>query len=291
MTTHDTNFTIPAWGKYESPSCFHRLEHHCADVAACFESLIADDVLGSRFARAAGQGAALNPVTSSRLAVIAFLHDFAKLNAGFQFKVRDRKGLPPDPPPKTGHIDEAFYCFHQPEICERIGFGEMVDEWGDGIEVLMLGALSHHGRPPRPAHSGAGPKAIWEPFAGYHPRATATLLRDRVHAWFSNAFLPGPPLPRAPALAHLFAGTVALADQIGSDRENHFPFEPHADPDYIGRARRQAKRAIEARGLYRADWPTKSKPADFKSLFGHAEPRPLQSAVENAPLDRPLLIL
>ena len=27
---------MDAWGKYESPDCFHRLEHHCADVAACF---------------------------------------------------------------------------------------------------------------------------------------------------------------------------------------------------------------------------------------------------------------
>ena len=42
---------LPAWGKYDyrdGNETFHRLEHHCADVAACFETLIADRVLAVR---------------------------------------------------------------------------------------------------------------------------------------------------------------------------------------------------------------------------------------------------
>ena len=39
-----------AWGKFdESSGCFHRLEHHCADVAACFEAVLRDPVLRARF--------------------------------------------------------------------------------------------------------------------------------------------------------------------------------------------------------------------------------------------------
>ena len=99
---------LDAWGKYESPDRFHRLEHHCADVAACFETLLRDPVLRDRFERAAGD-AGLCSVIESRLAVIAFLHDFGKLNAGFQFKVRQNHELPSGKRPrKAGHIHEAL---------------------------------------------------------------------------------------------------------------------------------------------------------------------------------------
>ena len=125
--------SVPAWGKYESPGRYHRLEHHCADVAACFEVLLREPVVRARFARAAGEGG-LCGVMEGRLAVIAFLHDFAKLNAGFQFKVRDPLELPPDRPPKMGHIGEAFFCVEQAEICEALGFPQMVDAWGPGLE-------------------------------------------------------------------------------------------------------------------------------------------------------------
>ena len=286
--------TLAAWGKFDSdeaPGAFHRLEHHCADVAACFEALIADDVLALRFARAAGRDRPLDTVTSARLAVVAFLHDFAKLNAGFQFKVRDPGALPPNPPPRMSHIVEAFYCIEQPDMCEALGLYDLLAEWGEGLNALLLGALSHHGRPPRPPHGGSGPRSIWEPFGGYDPVASASLLRKRAEAWFPRAFEHGPTLPANPALAHLFAGVVALADQIGSDRERHFPFEPRADPDYIDRARRQAREALAGRGLQRADWRAAAAGADFHTMFGHPAPRPLQAAVADAPLDTPLLIL
>ncbi len=230
----------------------------------------------------------------ARLTVVAFFHDFGKLNAGFQFKVRDRGALPPNPPPKMGHIKEAFYCVAQPDMCERLGFFGMLAEWGDGLEPLLRGALSHHGRPPRLDGVETGPRSIWEPFGGYVPAAAAELLQQRARDWFPDAFKSGPPLPDNPAIAHLFAGTVALADQIGSDRgdkEHQFPFEPDPDPDYILRARDRATKAIRARGLQRAEWLAEAVAPDFRTLFGYAAPRPLQTAVQEAPLDASLLIL
>ena len=286
---------VDAWGKYESPDCFHRLEHHCADVAACFEALLRDPVLRNRFERAAGD-ADFCAVTEARLTVIAFLHDFGKLNAGFQFKVRDRNALPPGAPPrKVGHIGEALLCCEQDDVCEALGLFDMCRDWGEeGFESLLLAALAHHGRPAtRPSRTGGGPPELWRPFAGYDPLATAKLLRDRSHAWFPKAFEKGPPLPDSPALAHLFAGTVALADQVGSNQEL-FEFEPSPDPNYIHHARKQAEKALRRTGFRRAERPARAKPSDFRSLFGHKgheEPRPLQKVVEEAPLDRPLLIL
>ena len=194
---------LDAWGKYDSPSCFHRLEHHCADVAACFEALLRDPVLRDRFERAAGD-AGLCPVIESRLTVIAFLHDFGKLNAGFQLKVRDgeasSRGKRPRP---AGHISEALWCCEQEEVCGALGLLDMDRTWGEGFVPLLLAALAHHGRPAkRPTRSGSGPPELWEWCAGYDPLATASLLGERSRAWFPTAFsAAGPLLPDSPAHA------------------------------------------------------------------------------------------
>ena len=204
---------MEAWGKFdESSGRLHRLEHHCADVAACFEALLRDPVLRARFGQAAG--ADDTDTTAARLTFLAFLHDFGKLNVGFQFKVRRRESeLPRRGPRPAGHVAEALLCFDQSDICELLGLHEIVGQWGDGVVSLLYAALAHHGRPARrPTHSGSGPPELWKPFAGYDPRATAKLLSERGRAWFPGAFAPGPRLRDTPALAHLFAGIVALAD-------------------------------------------------------------------------------
>ena len=280
----------PAWGKFRSITEFHRLEHHCADVAACFEALLRDGVLRERFVRATGTGD-ISRVAESRLTVLAFLHDMGKLNCGFQFKVFDREALPPGAPPRAGHCgSEVFWCFQQEHICEAIGLYAMFDTWGEGFEPLFLASLAHHGRPPLQPRSGDGPPPLWEPFAGYDPQAAATVLGERIRSWFPDAFGSGPPLVDSAALAHLFAGIVALADQTAS-AEEFFCFQPESDPTYILKAREQAERAVERRQLRRAGWPVRTAPTRFQDLFDHSEPRPLQSAVQDAPLDRPLVIL
>ncbi|WP_446831618.1 CRISPR-associated helicase Cas3' [Candidatus Foliamicus sp.] len=284
---------IAAWGKFddENPRGFHRLEHHCADVAACFEALVSEPVVAARFARAAGVYEKLDEVTISRLTVLAFLHDFAKLNAGFQFKVFDRENLPPHPPRPAGHVSEAYFAVQQKEICEALGFFEFYESWGKGINDLLCAALAHHGRPALKKGDGSGPSELWKTYSGYNPLDTAKLLRDRIREWFPQALEAGPKLPTCRALAHLFAGTVALADQIGSDEENHFPFQPEIEPNYIDRARSQACKALQARGLKRASWRDQTYCPDFQTMFGHARPRPIQQELMNAPLDDSLLIL
>ena len=278
-----------AWGKFEESSGqFHHLEHHCADVAACFTTLLTDPVLRNRFEQAVGRR--LDRVTEARLEVLAFLHDFAKLNAGFQFKVHEHNGLPsPGRPPRAGHVKEALLCFRQEPMCEAVGLSAMYNTWGEGFMPLLLASLAHHGRPAASRHqSGAGPPALWKPYAGYDPLAAAKQFGERVRLWFSEAFVDGPPLPESPALAHLFAGTVALADQIGS-AETQFAFVP--DPDYIEQARQRAERAVKTRLLRRKDWATRAPSVAFADLFDHPEPRPLQAAVADAPTTCPLLIL
>ena len=278
---------MDAWGKFESPEKFHRLEHHCADVAACFEALVKDPVLQARFATASGPDG-FSTTTAARLTVLAFLHDFGKLNAGFQFKVRDRNEFP-GAPVRSHHVGVALLAPNK--ICEALGLFEIYHAWGHAVDPLLHAALSHHGRPARKsALSGRGPQDIWNSYAGYDPGATAALLRERIRSWFPTAFENGPCLPDTPQLAHLFAGVVALADQIGSD-DGFFRFEPSADPRYIDRARRIAELAVEQKGFRRRHRPLRTVASDVRTLFAFDNPRPLQTAVSKAPVECPLLFL
>ena len=282
---------MDAWGKFDQATGrFHRLEHHCADVAACFEALLREPVLRSRFARAAGV-AALDSTTTARLTYIAYLHDFGKLNAGFQFKVPRPAGVAGRRPRPAGHIGEALLCAEQDDLFELLGLDHVLSAWGNGAGTLLCAALAHHGRPAqRLSRTGQGPPELWKPFAGYEPRTTAKLLYKRGRSWFPEAFKPGPSLTDTPALAHLFAGIVTLADQLGSDEEA-FEFEPDPDPLYIERARRIAAKTVASKGFVRSAWPRDAPAADVRSLFDYSEPRPLQQATASAPLDSPLLIL
>ena len=282
------NSRVDAWGKFDEGR-IHRLEHHCADVAACFETLLREPVLRARFVQAAG-AAGFTDSTAARLAYIAFLHDFGKLNTGFQCKVR-RNELPHRGPRPAGHVAEALLCFDQPQICALLGLDDIMGQWGAGVVPLVYAMLAHHGRPAsRPTRSGSGPPELWKPFGSYDPRATAKLLRQLGRSWFPDAFADGPPLSDAPALAHLFAGVVALADQLGSD-EKFFVYEPERDPHYIERARRIAAESIANKGFRRFGWSAGAAVAKVGSLFDHQAPRPSQRAISSAPLDSPLLIL
>ena len=171
------------WGKYDDESsASHRLEHHCADVAACFETLLDDSVLRNRFANAVGW-ADLDHVTRTRLAVLAFFHDFGKLNTGFQFQVVEgRSGAPK----KADHLKAALWACKHDRVLGALGLPELAASWGlDGLEQLLAATLAHHGRPARlPNTSGKGPPDIWQPFAEYDPLETARRLNKLSREWF-----------------------------------------------------------------------------------------------------------
>ena len=139
---------------------------------------------------------------------------------------------------------------------------------------------------------GEGPPEIWWPVEGYDydPIAAGQKLFQRAWAWFPDAFGQGPELPSNPALAHLFAGVVAIADQIGSNEELFRP-DPDLDPKYIDRARCRAVKAVRRLGFARSRWVPRAKRPDFQILFPEWSPRPLQTAVAEAALESPLLIL
>ena len=278
------------WGKYEEGKGIHRLEHHCADVAACFEALVRSPVLQNRL-KCAARECWINNVTLARLAVIVFLHDLGKINAGFQFKLfPDQDGFRGS---KFGHLVEALYGIQRPDICDALGLVGLMKNWGRALEPLFFASLSHHGRPVSfPNRTGTGPAEIWKPRVGsdYDPVVAARTLRGCVEEWIPEAFQEGPELPESSAFHHLFAGVVALADQIGSNTE-FFGYVSTSDPGYMNRARESAERAVEQLRFRRSTWPALATGTRFQDLFDHSEPRPIQQAVIDASNDCRLLIL
>ena len=280
----------PAWGKInpDCPSNFHRLEYHCADVAACFELLLEQPNIERRMAMAAGVSS-LCSVTKSRLAVITFLHDLGKINTGFQFKVR-KKSLSDSAPPKMGHIQESWLLCGREDFHAELGLEELV-EWGEEeLCELLCAAWSHHGRPFNPSEGVYRDPSIWKPFDGYQPLLAARSIGLCIREWFPKAFESGPKLPAEPAFVHLFAGFVALVDQIGSATE-FFPFQSKEQPDYIETARNNAKEALLKRKLLREDLRTDSSSGEFRDIFGYEQQRPIQSKVSEVSLNSRLLIL
>ena len=276
------------WGKYRrNTGETHRLEHHCADVAACFEALLAEPGVRRRFDSAVG-GSGLDRTTAARLTVLAFLHDFGKANTGFQYSVGERQR---GAPTQVGHIRASVFAFRRPDVLDALGLPELAESWGQGaFEDLLCAVLAHHGYPATTPSASKGPDDIWLPFAGYDPLAACRRLSACSRRWFPEAFEKGSGLPATPAMAHLFAGTMVLADQIGSN-EDLFRSAAAFDANYIDRARRRARRAVRRVGATREEWRSSMPPAGFRTLFGHPSPRPLQKAVAEAPLDCPLLIL
>lgn len=162
MKGHPTTF----WAKLRrDPAAenaeWHSVEHHCGDVAACFEMLLNQPVIAVRLARLAGLSK-LDAIQRSRLCVFAALHDLGKCNSGFQ----RRRDLPRGDPRTAGHTAEVCALLDvQNEDSDRLGAAlgvERLISWfesDDAFYELFLATLSHHGRPlaVSPARAGIDP--------------------------------------------------------------------------------------------------------------------------------------
>ncbi|CAO3382442.1 CRISPR-associated helicase Cas3' [Azospirillum argentinense] len=285
------------WGKTgDQTGDFHHLAHHCADIAACFEAIIALPVVRSRMEAAGGGPLSLR--NQARLTAIAFLHDVGKLHPGFQ-----AKGWPSDgrarhePPPRHGHLAEGMALLMRQgpkRLWQALGLCDAA--WWDDAYPFILASLAHHGRPLNAVPMIAG----WDPCvlsdATYDPAEGARIMGAALRAWFPDAFSgdgdgDGDGPPTAPRLQHLFAGLVALADWLGSDTR-FFRFEKDFRDDYIVTARARAGEAVSRIRLDIASLRRLSaERAGFEAITGFATPAPHQRAVAEVPADRRLTIL
>lgn len=289
---------IVAWGKLSREnSDEHPLLDHMTDVAACFLALA--ECSGVRRALEDTAGRTLEPADLQRLAVLVFLHDVGKANAGFQSR---RWQLPERPPglwpiAPFGHGPEGWELIAaRVENAERYALGLPIAEivaWGDtAVCELLQASISHHGRP-----LGVSPgkefEGVWKPVLGstgvvlYDPAATLVSMGERLKQSYPLAFTDcSQPLPDQPAFVHLFAGLVQLADWLGSDtRIGFFPYTA-PDEDRTQTAASRAKHAVQTIGLDVSNWRAElfAKPPTFRAAFGVLDARPMQLAAADLSL-------
>ena len=298
-------YTRHHWGKSDRQDHqrIHLLEHHLADVAACFEALLKQPTIRKRLARAGGLSD-LDETTAARLCVLVALHDIGKVNIGFQTQIWRTEDLPPNRrrPPRIGHVSDLVPILEEKDtetadwFFDALGVPEIMG-WDndDGVTAsgLLFAALSHHGSPLNRSDKREANPVAWRPFGGLNPRQCVKRIVRLVREWFPAAYAPaGAPLPSAPAFQHMFLGLCTLADWLGSD-ERFFEFCDRSRDDYIVLARERARRAVSAIGLdLEAQRRALPKLPAFAVLFDiDGLPNTMQQAVADLPLDEPLVVI
>lgn len=300
LSADDSQFT--AWGKLSRDksgqlSSVHPLLDHMTDVAACFLALAECSAVRRSLENTAGR--ALDAADLQRLAVLVFLHDVGKANAGFQSRRWQSPERPPGQWPTTpfGHGPEGWELISgRVPNAEHYAVGLPIAEivaWGDtAVCDLLQASISHHGRP-----LGESPEkqteCIWKPVLDkngevlYDPSNTMASMGERLKQSYPLAFAEcHRPLPEQPAFVHLFAGLVQLADWLGSDtREKFFPYTTPGE-DRIQTAAVSATYAVQTIGLDVNSWRNElcGKPPVFSTAFGVAEARPMQLAAADLTL-------
>ena len=302
-STSDSNLgQFVAWGKLSRDTSgqmtgVHPLLDHMTDVAACFLALAECAAVRRSLERTACRD--LDAVDLQRLAVLVFLHDIGKANAGFQSRRWKSPARPPGywPTSPFGHGPEGWELIaNRVPNAEHYAAGLPIAEivsWGDeAVCDLLQASISHHGRPLGENHAQQT-ALIWKPVLDksgvvlYDPAVTMAHMGDRLRQSYPLAFAAcHRPLPDKPAFAHLFAGLVQLADWLGSDtREKFFPYTVR-DENRIQTAPERAAYAVRTIGLDVNAWRTElcNQPPDFNAAFNVAEARPMQLAAADLSL-------
>ena len=302
-------YTQAHWAKSDrqDPRRIHLLEHHLADVGACFEALLAQPTIRQRLARS-GDLDSLDHATEARLALFAAFHDIGKVNVGFQTQIWRDTELPTRQPRRhrAGHTLDLAPVLSNEDRETAAWFFDALGWWSDAIESwdnrggetvcgLFVAALSHHGLPLQLNGQRSPNPQIWRRYGDLDPEACVRRIGRLARQWFPAAFVSkAPPLPYAPAFQHQFLGLCSLADWIGSN-EAWFPFRADPDDDYMEEARRSARSAVGAIGLDLSQQRSQGTEAPgFDSLFPHiGEPHNAiqRAAALDAPLGERLVIV
>ena len=139
--------------RVDYPKRIHLLEHHLADVGACFEAMVALPTIQDRLA-AAGGFKILDESTGARLALFAALHDIGKVNMGFQTQIWEPRYLQGGPRIRpAGHTLDLTPVLSGEDDATSSWFFDALDWWdeamswddrgGETVCALFVATLSH----------------------------------------------------------------------------------------------------------------------------------------------------
>lgn len=273
---------MSAWGKADlEAQKRHHLAHHSADVAAVLISLLEIPVFRNRANAAIGRPVSRGEVAC--LGALAFLHDIGKLATGFQVKAWDlNPGIRP-----RGHVQCGWVWLRQDQASEALGgHATILAAWPDIMLWFRL-LFAHHGRPvPQPDESWG--RNAFDQVPGYDWKAEERVMGEALMKWFPEIRNHAPPL-LTHEFAHFYAGMLALADWVGSDREA-FDFVEELDPSYWASAREKAQWRLRSIGLDSAN-ARLAAAATWPLLSDHPAPRPAQKTVADVKTSERLIIL
>ena len=299
-----TSYTCSHWAKSdrEEQERIHLLEHHLADVGACFEAILAQPTIRLRLAHSGGREC-LDDATIARLSLFAALHDIGKLNMGFQTQIWRNSELPQGKrrPDRAGHTLDLTPILSGTDtktgswFFDALGWNDFLtwdDKGGETACGLLIATFSHHGRPLQLEGGGSRNPQMWSDFGDLSPRACAERIGQLLRDWFPQAFdETAPPLPSSPGFQHMFLGLCTLADWIGSN-ERWFEYIDTLQDDYINAARGNAKRAIRDIGLniytQRNHFNVSPEPQE---LFGFKPNAIQRAASQDALLGEPAVVI
>ncbi len=286
-----------------SPEKIHLLEHHLADVGACFEALLAQPTVRRRVARSGGLDT-LDDATAARLALFAAMHDVGKVNVGFQTRVWADDDYPPGRRPDwcdhyrvlvpvLADKDRETACW----FFNALGWwDEAINTWddreGETVCGLLVATLSHHGKPLQLDGGLESNSALWREFGDLNPSEYVKRLGTLARRWFPAAFdATEISLPAKPEFQHMFLGLCTLADWIGSNEE-WFPYRDEPDDDYFfDVARPAAARALSEVGLDVGEQrATFVGAGEFDALFDFPT-NAIQTAARDTPTDAPIVVI
>jgi len=218
------------------------------------------------------------------LGALSFLHDIGKLATGFQVKAWGRN---PDIT-QRGHVQCGWAWLARGEASEALGGNaSLLAEWGPDIEMWFRLLFAHHGRPVSKPDPSWGRDAF-DPALGYDWKAEERVMGEALVTWLPEIRDHAPP-PLTDEFAHFFAGLLALADWVGSDREA-FDFVEEFDPAYWTTALEKARRRLRSIGLDPSGVRL-SGAAAWSLLSAHPAPRPAQRTIADVETSERLVIL
>ena len=146
------------WAKSDRQDSWriHLLEHHLADVGACFEALLDQPTIRKRLAATGGLDD-LDESLVARLSVFAALHDIGKVNVGFQTQIWSVEALQGKHiPRRAGHTLDLVPVLNGDDratggwFFDALGWDDLLawdDREGETVCAMLVATLSHHGRP------------------------------------------------------------------------------------------------------------------------------------------------